>query len=126
MLTLYSGGSRSLTADSCSPCLGPPHPIIFVTPAHPPRCLPCREYNRNLLYTAIRGAIMVAIAVVFATLFIGQGGKYNSFTGEQGSAGVGRNGGYGRAGGRGCSQVLPCPCPTQPALWFPAHPPQAC
>ena len=69
----------------------PQHPTYATQPAHPrppwariTPAIPCREYNRNLLYSVIRGAIMLAVAVVFATLFIGKGSRYDTFAGERG------------------------------------------
>lgn len=68
----------------------PQHPTYATQPANPgpawartAPAMPCREYNRNLLYSVIRGAIMLAVAVVFATLFIGQGSRYDTFAGER-------------------------------------------
>lgn len=43
---------------------------------------PAREYQRNFLYTGIRLAIMLAVGVVFATLFLNQGQKYSTYLGE--------------------------------------------
>lgn len=39
-----------------------------------------RQLNRDLFYTAVRGVIVVAAAVVFATLYKGQGSGVSTFT----------------------------------------------
>lgn len=61
----------------------------------------CREYYRNLYYTAIRGIITLAVGVVFATLFIGQGKRYDTYAGGQrvGRQECGLIWGGGRGGG---------------------------
>lgn len=46
-------------------------------PPHPPES---RQLNRDLFYTVVRAVIVIAAAVVFATLYEGQGSGVDTFT----------------------------------------------
>lgn len=84
-----AAGAPAAAAAACKgrvrlrgPC---PTPTLCLSSfSHLVRCLPplcaSRQLNRDLFYTVVRAVIVIAAALVFATLFQGQGKGVSTFT----------------------------------------------
>lgn len=58
----------------CAPCERPLCPLCTLGAP------PCRQLNRDMFYTGVRVVGVILEAVVFATLFQGQGSGFSTFT----------------------------------------------